>query len=109
VDHTEASAALRGTLLDVTRRLVDLDVASWQPEIPDALMNVRHRRPPALPATYDARRVETVERALLCLDLVRLAAEVEPGALTAADVEARRQALGDLDRDARRALVAACR
>jgi hypothetical protein len=109
IDLAEASTGLRGTLLDVTRRLVDLDVASWQPEIPDALMNVRHRPPPPLPPSYDARRVDTVERALLCLDLVRLADEVEPGALTAHDVELRRSALADLDRAARRALVAACR
>jgi hypothetical protein len=109
IDFAEASTGLRSTLLDVTRRLVDLDVASWQPEIPDALMNVRHRPPPALPPSYDGRRVDTVERALLCLDLVRLATEVESGALTAHDVELRQSALVELDRAARRALVATCR
>jgi hypothetical protein len=109
VDLAEASTGLRTTLLDVTHRLVELDVASWQPEIPDALMNVRHRPPAPLPPTYDARRVDTVERAVLCLELVRLADQVEPGALTAAEVEQRRTALVDLDRAARRALVAACR
>jgi hypothetical protein len=109
VDLDEASTLLRTTRLEVTRALVDLDVATWQPEIPDALMNVRHRPTPPLPPTYDARRVETVDRALLCLGIVGLATEVDPGAVTAQEVEQRRAALGDLDRAARRALVAACR
>lgn len=106
-DLGEADRSLRAMLLEVTRRLVDLDVATWQPEIPDALMNLRHRASPPLPASYDARRRECVDRALLCLEIVALAEEVEPGAVTAHEVEARRRALSDLDRSARRALVAA--
>ncbi|WP_310963542.1 hypothetical protein [Nocardioides terrisoli] len=109
VDLDEAALVLRQTLLDVTACLVALDVATWQPEIPDALMNLRHRPPPPLPRTYDGRRIETVERALLCLDIVDLARRVEPGAVTAMEADARRAALVDLDRAARRALVAACR
>jgi hypothetical protein len=109
IDLAEASVGLRTTLLDVTRTLVDLDVATWQPEIPDALMNLRHRSTPPLPSTYDARRVETVDRALLCREIVALAAEVEAGAVSAAEVDARRAALTRLDRAARQALVATCR
>lgn len=109
IDLAETAVSLRTTLLEVTRRLVDLDVATWQPDIPDALMNARHRRPPPLPPTYDARRVETIDQALLCLEVVALAREVDPGAISATGVEGRRAALAELDRAARRALVAACR
>jgi hypothetical protein len=109
VDAGEASVTLRQTLLDVTGRLVDLDVATWQPEIPDALMNLRHRPPLALPPSYDARRRELLERAALCLDIVRLARETPSGALTATDIAARDRALADLDRAARRAVVAGVR
>ena len=49
VDERETAIALRTTLTDVTGRLVALDVASWQPDIPDLLMNLRHRRPLPLP------------------------------------------------------------
>ncbi len=59
VDERETAAELKGALADVTRRLVDLDVASWQPDIPDLLINLRHRTPLPLPPGYDARRVET--------------------------------------------------
>ena len=108
-DPGEADRLLRATLLEVTQRLVDLDVASWQPDIPDALMNLRHRASPPLPPSYDGRRRETIDRALLCLEIVALAGVVEPGALTAAEMEQRRAALTDLDRAARLALVALCR
>lgn len=107
-DLGEADRSLRAVLLDVTRRLVDLDVATWQPDIPDALMNLRHRPAPPLPRSYDGRRRECVDRALLCLEIVALADDVEPGAVTAHEIEQRRRALSDLDRSARRALVAAC-
>jgi hypothetical protein len=107
-DERETAATLRITLLEVTRRLVDLDVASWQPEIPDLLMNLHHRRPLPLPPGYDARRVETAERAVLCLQVVALAREGEGGAVSAYEVQRRRDALADLDRAARRALVGAC-
>lgn len=107
-DLGEADSLLRQALLDVTTRLVDLDVASWQPAIPDALMNLRHRPTPPLPPRCDQRRLDTVRRALLCLDVVRLAGQAQDGAITAGEVEARRRALTDLDRAARRGLVAAC-
>ena len=80
-------------------------MASWQPDIPDLLMNLRHRRPLPLPPGYDARRVETVERAVLCLEIVELARAGEGGAVSSYEMEQRRGALGDLDRAARRALV----
>ena len=108
VDERETANELRTALADVTRRLVDLDVAAWQPDIPDLLLNLRHRAPLPLPPGYDARRVETAERAVLCLDILELARAGEGGAVSAYEMDRRRAALGDLDRAARRALVGAC-
>jgi hypothetical protein len=108
VDERETAIELRTTLAEVTRRLVDLDVASWQPDIPDLLMNLRHRPALPVPPGYDARRVETLERASLCLDIVALARAGEGGAVSSYEMDQRRAALGDLDRAARRAVVGAC-
>lgn len=108
VDPGEASRELRQALVEATRRLVELDVAKWQPEIPDLLLNLHHGSSHRLPRHWDARRTETVERALLCREVVRLALEDEGGAVTAYEMEQRRGALRDLDRASRRALVAGC-
>jgi hypothetical protein len=108
VDERETASELRLVLADVTRRLVDLDVAAWQPDIPDLLLNLRHRAPLPLPPGYDVRRVETTERAVLCLDIVSLARAGDGGAVSAYEMDRRRTALDDLDRAARRALVGAC-
>ena len=107
-DERETSTELRTALTLVTRQLVELDVAAWQPEIPDLLINLRHRPPAPLPPGYDPRRVETVERALLCLEIADLARTGEGGAVTAYEMDQRRRALADLDRASRRALVGAC-
>jgi hypothetical protein len=108
VDERDTAIELRTVLAGVTRRLVDLDVASWQPEIPDLLMNLRHRPRPPLPPGTSPRRVETVERAVLCLEIVELARREEGGAVSAHEVRLRREALTELDHAARRALVGAC-
>jgi hypothetical protein len=108
VDERETASELRLALADVTRRLVELDVAAWQPDIPDLLLNLRHRAALPLPPGYDARRVETADRAVLCLDILELARAGEGGAVSAYEMDRRRAALHDLDRAARRALVGAC-
>ncbi len=108
VDERETAAELKIVLADVTRRLVELDVAAWQPDIPDLLLNLRHRPPLPLPPGYDGRRLEAAERAVLCLDIVELARAGDGGALSAYEINRRRAALDELDRAARRALVGAC-
>jgi len=108
VDARESASELRTTLLEVTRRLVDLDVAAWAPEVPDLLMNLRHRPALPLPPGIDPRLVESLERGVLCLEVVALARADEGGAVSAYEVQQRRAALADLDRAARRALVGAC-
>ncbi|HET9501765.1 MAG TPA: hypothetical protein VFO98_16050 [Marmoricola sp.] len=108
VDARESARGLRMALLETTRTLVGLDVASWQPEIPDLLMNLRHRPRPMLPQHWDGARAETLDRALLCREVVALALEDQGGAVSAYEMGVRRDALRDLDRAARRALVAVC-
>lgn len=108
VDERETARALRLALTEVTTRLVELDVASWGPEVPDLLMNLRHRAPLPLPPGIDDRRRETLERAVLCLEIVHLASGDDGGSVTALEADARRTALGHLDRAARHALVGAC-
>lgn len=108
VDERETARALRLALTEVTTRLVALDVASWGPEVPDLLMNLRHRAPLPLPPGVDDRRRETLERAVLCLEVVELARRDDGGSVTRVEAEARRAALGELDRAARHALVGAC-
>ncbi len=107
-DLYQAGSDLRRQLVESTQRLVDLDVARWRPEIADLLGDLRHGSATPLPPSLEPRRVETVDRAMLCREVVGLAVEHEGGAVTAAEVEARRQALVPLDRAARHALVAAC-
>jgi hypothetical protein len=108
VDERETAIELRTTLIEVTQSLIDLDVAAWQPEIPDLLLNLRNRPALPLPPGTDARRVETVERATLCLEIVELARTGAGGAVTAYEMDRRHTALTDLGRAARRALVGAC-
>lgn len=106
LDPGEATVNLRLALAAATAALVDLDVARWQPEIVDALTNLRHRRAVLLPPTLPPRATETVERALMCLEIVALAREEAGDSLTAHEMAARRTALDPLDRAARAALVA---
>ncbi|MCZ4499853.1 MAG: hypothetical protein JWQ74_2406 [Marmoricola sp.] len=108
LDPGEASRTLRQVLLSATAELVRLDVASWQPEIPDLLLNLQHRPELDLPPGSSADLVETLERATLCLDIVELARSEHGGAITAYEVSARARCLTELDHAARRAVVAFC-
>lgn len=108
LDRLEEGRFLRQALVTTTAELMRLDVASWQPEIPDLLLNVRHRPPLALPADLGPRAVEDLERAVLCLDVVDLALRDEGGAASSYEIGERRRCLTDLDRAARRVAVAVC-
>lgn len=108
LDGAEEGRQLRQALVTATAELTRLDVASWQPEIPDLLLNVRHRPPLGVPRDLGPRAVEDLERAVLCLDIVDLALRDEGGAATAYEMAERRRCLTDLDRAARRVVVAVC-
>lgn len=107
-DHREAGRQLRRGLVEATQALVDLDVASWGPEIPDLLLNARRRARHPVPSHWDAHRAETFERALLCREITGLALADDGGAVSAWEMERRRASLRDLDALSRRALVAVC-
>lgn len=108
LDPDETGRALRQGLVETTAELVRLDVASWQPEIPDLLLNLRHRPPLPLPPGSLPGQVEVLERADLCRDIVALALDDDGGAVSAYELEQRRRCLTDLDRAARRAIAASC-
>jgi hypothetical protein len=108
LDRAEEGRQLRQVLVRTTADLVRLDVASWQPEIPDLLLNVHQRPALPLPPGLGSRAHEDLERAVLCLDVVDLALRDEGGAATAYEMAERRRCLTDLDRAARRVVVAVC-
>ncbi|MGI9155837.1 MAG: hypothetical protein ACR2FG_04275 [Marmoricola sp.] len=108
LDPQEADGTLRTTLLETTRRLVELDVARWRPEIADVLGNLRHRAPAPLPRDFGAPRIASVDRAILCLEVVELARSTEGAAVSVHEIQERHAALAPLGRAARHALVAAC-
>lgn len=108
LDPFEEGRLLRQVLLAATAELVRLDVASWQPEIPDLLLNLHHREALPVPPGTSARSIETLDRADLCLEIVELARADNGGAVSSFEVAARNRCLSDLDVAARRALVAVC-
>jgi hypothetical protein len=108
LDRAEEGRHLRQVLVTTTADLVRLGVASWQPEIPDLLMNVRHRPDLPLPPGVEPRAAEDLERAALCLDIVELALRDDGGATSAYEMAERRRCLTELDRAARRVAVAVC-
>jgi len=108
LDGAEEGRQLRKALATTTAELTRLDVASWQPEIPDLLMNVRHRPDLSLPPGTGPRAAEDLERAVLCLEIVDLALRDEGGAASSYEIGERRRCLTDLDRAARRVAVAVC-
>ena len=107
-DPSEADQTLRQALLRTSDVLADLDVARWRPEVADELMALRTHTDYAFPdGDGPARRTTGGARDPLP-HIVDLALEDDGGAITAAEAEARRQAMGPLDHAARRGLVAAC-
>jgi hypothetical protein len=108
LDGREEGRHLRQALVATTAELTRLDVASWEPEIPDLLMNVRHRTDLPLPPGTSPRAAEDLERAALCLDIVGLALRADGGARSAYEMGERRRCLTELDRAARRVAVAVC-
>jgi hypothetical protein len=107
-DVGEADRRLRRALVESANALAALDVAQWRPEVADELMDLR--RTPDLPAPPGTppRCVELAARALQADTIVALALADDGGAVTAGQIEERREALRGLAIAARRALVAAC-
>lgn len=107
-DVSEADRALRSELLSTGGRLADLDVARWRPEVADALMNLRHRPSCPHPQSTPVDCVNLAARSLQALGIVEIALSDEGGAVSASEIDARRMALQELERMARRGLASAC-
>ncbi|MDN4162114.1 hypothetical protein [Nocardioides abyssi] len=107
-DVGEADRGLRAALLESATLLAELDVARWNPEVADRLLNLRHRPALEAPPGVPARCVDLAARGFQALGIAGLALADDGGAVTAYEMSARRDALVPLARAGRRALVAAC-
>ncbi len=108
LDPAEEGRQLRQVLVTTTAELARLDVASWRPEIPDLLLDTRRRPGLLLPPDVGPRVADDLDRAVLCLEIVELALADDGGATSAYEMAERRRCLTDLDRVARRVVVASC-
>lgn len=104
-----ADRDLRQALTEAVQTLAELDVASWNPEAADALLNLR------APGTDDgglpfasSLAARTATTGVRCGHIADLALAGDGGALSSRQAEQRRQALVTLRRSARAAIVAAC-
>jgi hypothetical protein len=107
-DAGEADTMLRSTLTRSADALVALDVARWRPEVADELMALRRTTELPLPSGLPGRSVRMLGLGTRCRNIVALALADDGGAVSAFEVDRRRQALMPLDHAARRAIVAAC-
>lgn len=104
----EADTHLRTTLLRTANALADLDVARWSPEAADLIMAMGAPDDLAAPAGTPLRCVDLAVRAVRAEAIVEAALHTDGAALSASEMQARRDALTQLGASARRALVAAC-
>lgn len=107
-DVGDADRGLRSALVEAADRLARLDVARWQPEVADELLDLRRvgsdlEAPPGVPA----RCVDLAGRALRLQRVATLAGRNDGAAVTAFEIDARRDAVQGLARAARHALTAA--
>jgi len=108
-DVATADRELREAFRSVTADLVELDLASWNPDVADALLNLR------APVQLDVamafavpQAARTLITALRGLSIVELAERDEGASVTAAEADARRWALSPLSHAGRSAVVATC-
>jgi hypothetical protein len=107
-DPFEADTSLRRALVRTADRLADLDVARWRPDVADELTTLRTSTDLVFPEAMTPRAVRLAAMAMRCRTIVDIALGDDGGSITAAEADARRQALIPLDHAARRGLVAAC-
>ena len=108
----EAEHDLRLGVVEAARALADLDVARWNPEIGDALHDLRRsaRRgidDDELPGSWPSRAREVLVTARQLAGVISLAQQDAGGSLDAREADARDRVLRDLARVVRRARVAA--
>lgn len=108
----EAEHDLRVGLMEATQALVDLDVARWDPDVADALDDLRRAQrrgitDDELPGSWPPRARDLLVRTRALAALVHLADRSPGGAVDTHQTEARARVLRDLARVVRRARVAA--
>lgn len=108
----EAEHDLRVGISEATEALIALDVARWDPDVADALADLRkaQRRgitDDELPESWPTRARELLVRTRALTTLVQLADHSADGAIDARETQARATVLRDLARVVRRARVAA--
>jgi hypothetical protein len=105
----EADQELRQALDAATRELARLDVARWRDDAAARLATIRNGgvEPGLLPPTVPPRCLRVLATAARVRAIVELAGEDDGGSVTGWEAGARTEALRDLDRVSRRAVVAA--
>jgi hypothetical protein len=108
-DVATADRSLRQALTEAANTLAELDVASWNPDVADALMNLRQPVAVEPPLSFvSGAAARTAVSGLRCQHIVELAFADDGGAATGREADHRRAALLPLLRAARVAVVAAC-
>ena len=107
----EADHLLTSNIRDATDMLLQLEVAKWRPEVAETLDAVRNAQrgtsAGVLAPGYSARADRVAAIAERITAILNEALTDEGGARTLDEMNRRRAALRDLDRAARRAMVAA--
>ena len=108
----EAEHDLRLGVVDAARTLADLDVARWNPEIGDALHDLRRAARQGLdedelPGSWPPRARQLLVQARQLSGVLSLALQDVGGAVTSFEASERDRVLRDLARVVRRARVAA--
>jgi len=108
----EAEHDLRVGVMEAVQALSDLDVVRWDPEVAEALDDLRRARRKGisddeLPGSWPTRAREVLVRTRALATLVQLASSSTGGAVDSREAEARAAVLRDLARVVRRARVAA--
>ena len=105
---SEAERQLAETMRETTETLDLLDVARGRDDVAGALSRLeRELRDLPLPASLEPRAQRTVVSALRLVGILRVAADAESAAVTAAETARRAEAIRPLRRTARHALCAA--
>ena len=108
----EAEHDLRVGVVEAARALLDLDVARWDPDLGDALQDLRRQArrgidEDELPGSWPSRARDVLVRTRQLAGVVALASRGTGGAVDAREAEARDRVLRELGRVVRRARVAA--
>ncbi|HUR15383.1 MAG TPA: hypothetical protein VM097_12950 [Mycobacteriales bacterium] len=108
----EAEHDLRVGVMEAVQALSDLDIARWDPDVAEALEDLRRAQrrgipDDELPGSWPARARDVLVRTRALATLVQLATSSTGGAVDAHETEARAAVLRDLARVVRRARVAA--